>query len=95
MMALMYSLIGYASSGFLQRLLVGSGLTLLTAATLAPMVDSLLAAAVSSLSSLPAAALQLALLSGVGQAMNILGSALVARVALNAASKFVGVGIAQ
>jgi hypothetical protein len=78
---LLSSLVGSAIS----RMLVGAGLAVATFAVLSPMVLSALNAAASSFSGIASATLQIMLISGLGSALTAIGSAMVARIAVEAA----------
>lgn len=90
MKALLFGIIAWASSGLLARVLVGAGLTLVVYSGVSAGVESLLQQAASSMSGMPTAVVQLAMLSGVGQALSILGSALMTRVGLTMAGNIAG-----
>ena len=66
--------------------LLGSGLSLASYAAIATATSAALASAVSFLGAMPQAMLQLVLLAGTGQALSIIGAALLTRAAINAAS---------
>ncbi|HHW4679770.1 MAG TPA: DUF2523 domain-containing protein [Xylella sp.] len=66
------------------RVLVGAGLALVTTASLVPLVTSALNLVVSNMSGIPADLLNVVLLMGFGQALSIIGSAILTRLALQA-----------
>ena len=74
------------------RMLIGAGLGVVTYGALSTAVSLALNALVAQFSGLPADMLNMLLLSGVGQGLSIIGSAMAARAAMKAAS--VGVGMA-
>ncbi|WP_220721569.1 DUF2523 family protein [Agarivorans litoreus] len=82
--ALMAALGGLAST-LLGRVLVGAGMSLTIYTGLDILVSSYISNAVSSLTGITGGISQLALLGGVGQAFNILFSAILTRLAINAA----------
>lgn len=90
MKTMLFGLIAWASSGLLARILVGAGLTLVVYSGVSVGVQSLLQQAASSMSGMPTAIVQLALLSGVGEGLSILGSALLTRVGLTMAGNIAG-----
>lgn len=92
MMQLLTTLFIWVLSGMIARMLLGAGLTVLTFSLAYPYVEQLLNYGADALSSVPSAILQLALLTGIGEFITIVGSALLTRAAIKAAS--VGMGIA-
>ncbi|ALQ96912.1 hypothetical protein B398_05615 [Xylella fastidiosa 32] len=64
------------------RGLVGAGLALVTTVLLIPLVTSALNLIVSKISGIPADVLNIALLMGFGEALSIIGSAMLTRLAL-------------
>lgn len=79
--------------GLLARVLIGAGMGVVTYGVLNTAVAAGLNAMVAQFSGMPADMLNLLLLSGVGQGLSIIGSAMTARAAMRAAS--VGVGMAS
>lgn len=92
MPALIYGALAWAMAGLIPTLLLGAGLAIVTYVGLSPLVEAGLDAAVSKLtgSGLPDVALQLALLSGLGEALSIIGSAILTRLAISAAANVAG-----
>jgi len=84
-------LLFYVLGSALARVLAGAGLAVATAPFISDFVDDALANAVTSVGLLDPALLNLILLAGIGDALSIIGSALVARVTIVTASAFVGV----
>lgn len=76
----------------LAKILVGAGLGVVTYGALSTATSLALNALVAQFSGLPANVLNMLLLSGVGQGLSIIGSAMAARAAMKAAS--VGIGMA-
>lgn len=68
------------------RMLQGAGLSLATTAALLPLLTGALSLAASKLGGLPGDVLSLVGLSGVGEALSIIGSAMLTRFAMGAAS---------
>lgn len=90
MMAFLYGLLAWASAGLIQRVLLGAGLTLIVYSGVSELAESLLNSISGSLGQLPTAIYQLAMLSGIGDAISILGSAVLSRIAISMASSIVG-----
>ncbi len=90
MIAFIYGALAWAMSGLIPTLLVGAGLSLVTFTALNPLIESMLESAASSLNGLPLAAVQWTLLAGVGDALSILGSAILTRLSIVAASNALG-----
>lgn len=90
MLKFLIGLVTWALSGFVARIMVGAGLTFITATTLTALVESALGDIAGGMSGLPSAALQLALLGGVAQFLSIIGSALLTRAAIRAAMAGLG-----
>jgi len=90
MIAFIYGALAWAMSGLIPTLLVGAGLSLVTFTALNPLIESMLEGAASSLNGLPLAAVQWTLLAGVGDALSILGSAILTRLSIVAASNALG-----
>lgn len=80
--AMLTSLVGTA----IARMLTGAGLALVTFAALTPLILSLLNAAAQNFSGIAQATAQIMLLSGMGEALSLIGSAMLTRVAIQAAS---------
>lgn len=76
--------------GLLARVIVGAGMTILTYAGITVAVQGLLDELVQHMTELPAAVLNIALLFGVGEAINIIGSAMLTVLAW----KSLGLGVA-
>lgn len=87
MKALLQALLGDS----LARILSGAGLSVMSYAMVVPLVLGGLNLAVSYFSGIGADIASLALMTGAGQGMSIIGSAIMARMAIAAA----GVGIAK
>jgi hypothetical protein len=65
------------------RLLGGAGLTLVTGAVMLPMVTTALNTAAHSIGGIGGGLLDVVLLLGIGEAMSIIGSAMLTRLAMN------------
>jgi len=88
MPAILYGLLAWAMGSAVARILLGAGLGLGTYAVLSTILNDLLADLVAEISLLGAAA-QILYLAGIGEALSIVGGAMVARVALGSAKVFV------
>lgn len=69
----------------LGRILSGAGLALTTGAVMTPLVAGALDAVASAAGGLPGDLLQVAAMGGIGEAMGIIGSAMLTRVAIQSA----------
>lgn len=78
--ALLASLLGTAGA----RILTGLGLGLVTYAALTPLVLSALNVMRSMTGGMTASVLQVALLSGIGEALSMIGAAIMTRTAIDA-----------
>lgn len=86
MKALLQSLFGDS----LARILGGAGLSVISYAALVPVVLGALNLVSSHVAGLSADVASLALLSGIGEALSIVGSAIMARMAISAAGAGIG-----
>ena len=68
------------------RVLTGAGLSVAGYAAITVAITAALAALTSSFSALPSAMLNIILLSGAGQAISIIGAAMLTRAAINSAA---------
>lgn len=93
MIAFIYGALAWAAAGLIPMLLVGAGLSIVTFAVMQPLVTSLLEQGVSALNGLPQAAVQIALLAGLGESLSIVGSAILTRLAISTASNIAGIKI--
>lgn len=75
------------------RVLAGVTLAVVAQTFLADYATDALASMLYSIQSMPSVALQLMLLSGIGQVITILGSALITRTTIVMAAKTFGIGI--
>ncbi|AVY66703.1 MULTISPECIES: DUF2523 family protein [Xanthomonas translucens group] len=91
MKALLQSLFGDA----LARILSGAGLSVISYAAITPVVLGALNLVATRINGLAADVASLALMSGTGEAMTIVGSAIMARMAINAAGVGVGKAVAK
>lgn len=82
MFAMLFKLVEWFAKGGVAAFLIQAGLTVVAFAGLDILITEGLDYAVSALSGLPSAALQLALLSGISQFFAIVGGALLTRIAL-------------
>lgn len=91
MIMLFKSLVVWVLAGAVARLLAGAGLAIGTYAVLSNLLDSFLQLLTSSLNGITSGFANLLWLAGVGDAISIVGSALVAVAAINSARVFLGV----
>ena len=90
-MAKLLAIIGvWVMSSFLVKLATALGVGFMTYQGLTSVIDNLLAVLSSHMSTIPADILQLFALSGGGEALSIIGSALVVTASVNAARVWVG-----
>jgi len=76
----------------LARVLTGAGIGLVTGATLLPIVKSALNLIVSKFGGIPGDMANVILLSGFGEGLSLIGSAIVTRVGIDAAKVAVAKG---
>ena len=88
---LVFAALSVLASSFIARALLGAGLTLVSAVWIGGAVESALNQAASSMQGASAAIVQLIALGGAGQALSIVGAAMVGRAAIVAAQTFVKV----
>lgn len=86
MWAIVMKLIKYVIEGGVSGFMVSAGLTLVTYTGISLLAESALNIVSQHVSDMPAVMLDFALMSGIGKALNIIGSAILTRLAvLNAA----------
>lgn len=90
MIMLFKGLLVWILAGAVARILAGAGLALGTYSILSDLLDSFLALLTSSLNGISSGFANLLWLAGVGEAISIVGSALVAVAAINSARVFIG-----
>ena len=90
MIALFKGLLVWILAGAVARMLAGAGLAIGTYAILGDFLDDFLLMLTSSLNGVTGGFANLLWLAGVGDALSIIGSALVAVSAINSARVFVG-----
>lgn len=90
MILLFKSLLVWILAGAVARILAGAGLAIGTYAILGDLLNDFLALLTSSLNGVTAGFSNLLWLAGVGDALSIVGSALVAVAAINSARVFIG-----
>lgn len=91
MIALFKALLIWVLAGAVARVLAGAGLAIGTYALLSSMLDAFLGLLTTSLNGITSGFSNLLWLAGVGEAISIVGSALVAVAAINSARVFLGV----
>lgn len=90
--ALLTTVGGWLLANSLARILTGATLTLVTATWVGGYVNSLLSSLANQWSGVSADTLAFLAYSGVGNYLSIVGSAIVARVAITAAAGVLGIG---
>lgn len=90
MITLFKSLLVWILAGAVARILAGAGLAIGTYSLLSNMLDSFLGLLTTSLNGVSSGFASLLWLAGVGEAISIIGSALVAVAAINSARVFIG-----
>lgn len=88
--ALLAGIITWAMSGAVASILVGGGLALVVATGLDLIITSFLDDAMTALGGMPADALAVSLLFGWGEALSIVGAALLTRVGIMATANVIG-----
>lgn len=83
---------GWLLGSWLARVLTGAGLTLVTASWVSSYVNNLLSSLSSQWSGLPADMFSYLSYSGLGTYLSIIGSAILARITITAASGILGIG---
>lgn len=88
-----YSALQWFSKGGIAQMLAGAGMSVIVSQGLDLMVSDSLAVAIGHINDLPPIALQFALMAGIGDALSIVGSAILTRVAMVAAGNIMGVAM--
>lgn len=94
MKALLVGALSWMASSLVARLLVGAGMTLVSAVWIGGAVETALQYVSDAWGGMPGAVVQLLALGGVGQALSIVGAAIVGRAGLVAAQTAVKVASA-
>lgn len=92
MKSLMFQAVEWFAKGGVPAFLASSGMTMVVFAGIDLAVQSAMDNIVATLNSVEGDLLQLVLLSGVGEAISLIGSAILTRVALLQASNVLGLG---
>lgn len=95
MMGIISGAITWMMSGAIANLLVGGGITLVIATGLDLLITEFLDDAAAMMGGMPADILNLSLLFGWGEALSILGGALLTRVAIATAANVMGMRVAK
>lgn len=95
MQAALVSIITWLLGSAISRLLVGAGLTLLTAGGIYSIVEVALNGLVSYFSGLPSDILSFVILSGVPAGMSLIGSAILTRLTIQVGSRIVGIKLSS
>lgn len=88
----MFEALEWFAKGGIPAFLSSAGLSMVVFAGLDLAVESAMESVLDELNGLPSDLLQLALLMGIGEAISIIGSAILTRVALLQASNVLGLG---
>lgn len=91
MWAIVTKLLNWVAVGGIPAFMIHAGFSVAIFTGMEFMVNEALNYAVSQLNNIASVALQLALLSGVGTFFNIVGSALLTRMAISAAMQSIGI----
>lgn len=90
MIALFKGLLVWILAGAIARILAGAGLAIGTYALLSDYLDTFLSYLSTEMNGLPSDFASLLWIAGVGDAISIVGSALIAVAAINSARVFIG-----
>lgn len=90
MATLLKAVLAWVLAGALARVLAGAGLAIGTYAILSNLLDNFLGLLTTSLNGVTSGFANLLWIAGVGEALSIVGSALVAVAAINSARVFIG-----
>jgi hypothetical protein len=93
--AILVKIVDWFAKGGIATFFAHAGLAVIVFSGIDIFIDEALGYAINSLTGLPSAALQLALLAGVGSFFSIVGSALLTRVALVTAMNSMSIGRAK
>lgn len=88
--ALLKAVLTWVLAGAVARVLAGAGLAIGTYAILSDLLDNFLGLLTTSLNGVTSGFANLLWIAGVGEALSIVGSALVAVAAINSARVFIG-----
>lgn len=94
MQAIIISIFTWFLGSFLGKVLLGAGLTLLTATGVSTLVETALNGLSAYFAGVPADILSFVVMSGVPAGMSLIGSAILTRVFLQAGSRIVGMKVA-
>lgn len=95
MQAIIVSILTWILGSAIGRMLVGAGLTLLTAGGIYALVHSALDSLSSYFSGMPGAILQFVILSGVPAGLSLIGSAILTRVFMQSGSRLIGIKVSS
>lgn len=95
MQALFYSILKWAIVSSIARVLAGLVITTVSLAWLGDYANQALGYAVTSIGNLPGEVGQIVLMTGIGQALSIIGSALITRAVIVSAANTFGIGLAS
>lgn len=95
MINLVYGLLSLWASGLIAALLIGGGFTLLIGAALNTVITNLLNTASSYMAGTASSVFDLIMLGGVGEALSIIGGAMITRAMITTAGRVLGVALQQ
>lgn len=95
MQAIVISVLTWFLGSAIGRMLLGAGLTLLTASGAYSLVQVALDSLVTYFSGVPSAILQFVILSGVPAGLSLIGSAILTRVFIQSGSRIVGIKVSS
>lgn len=90
MISALWRIAQWLLAGGIAQSLAGAGITIVSAAWVGSYVDDLMAQLAAGLSNISGVALALMSMGGIGQALTVIGSAIVARVTWKTASQLIG-----
>jgi len=93
MIGALYQVLAAMSAHLFARVVVGAGLTLIVGGSLTLLVQPRLEAAAASIGGIGGDLGQLILLGGLGEALTILGSAILTRLAIQVANRVLGIKV--
>lgn len=94
MISVLWRIAQWFVAGGIAQALTGAGITIVSAAWVGSYVDDLMAEVASGLSNIGGLALTFMAMGGIGQALTVIGSAIVARVTWKAAAQLIGLKLA-
>lgn len=93
MAQLIFAILSLWASGMIAALLIGGGLTLLVGVGLNAAIEGLLNSASAYVGGATSGVFNLLMMGGVGEALSILGGAIITKAMINMAGRILGVAI--